>query len=124
MRSKLRLRKRMLSIAVLVGLVALSLGLTSAFAGGGRLHLYLVNSGTPTTFYPLSPTTTDPNCFAASPKPASLSTSPGTSLQQDNPNGSSSPSLLNMIHTSRRRLRRAAGGLVAASSSRSFKASE
>jgi hypothetical protein len=95
MRRELRLRKRMLPIAVLVGLVALSVGLSSAFAGAGRLHLYLVNSGTPTTFYPLSPTATDPNCFAASPKPASLSTSPGTSLQQDNPNGSSTPTLAN-----------------------------
>jgi hypothetical protein len=81
--------KRILA-ALTVGLVAaVALSATGAFGkGGGRLELYLVNSGPDSRFYNDS-SAADGNCDPVPTKPASLSTSKGTSRQQDNPDGSS-----------------------------------
>ena len=77
--------KRMIVAATLALALAVGFGVTSAFGkDGGRLELYLVNSGDPTGFYNDS-ATADGNCNSIPPKPASLSLTKGTSLQQDNP---------------------------------------
>jgi hypothetical protein len=66
--------------------VVLSLGLTSAFAGGGgRQHLYLVNSGPSTIFFKQTPPCT--GYF----KPAELATAKGTAMQEDDPSGAQFP---------------------------------
>jgi len=75
-------RRILLSAALLVTL-ALSLAMASAFAAGGRLQLYLVNSGPDTTFYNES-MNTDGNCDPYL-KPASLSPSRGAGIQYDSP---------------------------------------
>lgn len=81
---------RILAAATLALTVAVALGATSAFGkDGGRLKLYLVNSGPNTRFYNDS-AAADGNCDPILAKPASLSLTRGTSLQQDNPDGSSS----------------------------------
>jgi hypothetical protein len=62
---------------------------------GGRLQLYLVNSGPDTSFYNES-VPTDGNCSPIT-KPGSLSTKPGTSAQFDSPGyafGTETPSTL------------------------------
>jgi hypothetical protein len=74
---------RLLSAAVLVT-VALSLTAAGALGAGGRLQLYLVNSGPATDFYPLAGAI-PADCDANFQKPASLSTSHGRSVQYDSP---------------------------------------
>jgi hypothetical protein len=82
--------KRILAAAALALTAAVALGATGAFGkNGGRLELYLVNSGPNTRFYNDS-AAADGNCNPILAKPASLSLTRGTSLQQDNPDGSSS----------------------------------
>ena len=81
--------KRIIAVAMLALTAAVAVSVTGAFGkGGGRLELYLVNSGPNTRFFNDS-TAADGNCDPVLAKPASLSTSKGTSLQQDNPDGSS-----------------------------------
>jgi hypothetical protein len=81
--------KRLIIAAALALTAAVALGVTGAFGkDGGRLELYLVNSGPSTRFYNDS-AAADGNCNPILAKPASLSPSKGTSLQQDNPDGSS-----------------------------------
>jgi hypothetical protein len=81
--------KRILAVSTVALVAAVALSATVAFGkGGGRLELYLVNSGPNTRFFNDS-TAADGNCDPVLAKPASLSTSEGTSLQQDNPDGSS-----------------------------------
>jgi hypothetical protein len=81
--------KRIIAVAMLALTAAVALGATVAFGkGGGRFELYLVNSGPNTRFFNDS-AAADGNCDPILAKPASLSTSKGTSLQQDNPDGSS-----------------------------------
>lgn len=74
--------RTLLTAAVLVT-AALSLTLASAFGAGGRLQLYLVNSGAQTTFYNES-VPADGDCESYL-KPASLSTNGGTGAQFDSP---------------------------------------
>ena len=82
--------KRIIAVAMLALVAVVALGAASAFGGGGgRLQLYLVNSGPDTRFYNDS-AAADGNCNSIPAKAASLSLTPGTSLQQDNPYGSSS----------------------------------
>ncbi|HYO46488.1 MAG TPA: hypothetical protein VEY33_07350 [Gemmatimonadota bacterium] len=72
------------TLSALLVAVVLSLTIASAFgAGGGRLHLYLVNSGPETAFYNES-VGNDGNCDPFQ-KPASLSISKGTGVQYDSP---------------------------------------
>lgn len=75
---------RLLGAALLVT-VAVGPTMTSAAGAGGRFQLYLVNSGPPTTFYPVTATPVDPDCIATYTKPASLSRGTGTSVQTDSP---------------------------------------
>lgn len=77
------MNRRILLSAALLVTIALSLTIASAFAAGGRLQLYLVNSGQNTTFYNES-VPADGNCDPYL-KPASLSPSRGTSVQYDSP---------------------------------------
>jgi hypothetical protein len=70
---------RLLSAAVLVA-VALSLTTAGAFGAGGRLQLYLVNSGPATDVYPISTP-----CEPSFTTPAELSTSKGSSVRNDSP---------------------------------------
>ena len=82
--------KRIIAVAMLALVAVVALGAASAFGGGGgRLQLYLVNSGPDTRFYNDS-AAADGNCNSIPAKAASLSLTPGTSRQQDNPYGSSS----------------------------------
>jgi hypothetical protein len=75
--------KRLIIAAALALTAAVALGVTGAFGkDGGRLELYLVNSGPSTHFYNDS-AAADGNCNPILAKPASLSPSKGTSLQQD-----------------------------------------
>jgi hypothetical protein len=74
------MHKRLIAVATLA-LVAVALAATSAFGGGGRLQLYLVNSGHPSSFYNDS-ASSDGNCDRID-LASSLSTQPGTSLRQD-----------------------------------------
>ncbi len=75
--------RTLLSAAALVT-VALSLTIANAFGAGGRLQLYLVNSGPATTFYQVSDGPTH-NCPSFT-KPASLSsTNTGSEVQYDSP---------------------------------------
>jgi hypothetical protein len=77
------MRRRILASAAVLVTLALGLTMTSALGAGGRLQLYLVNSGPQTTFYNESvPTDGDCDSFL---KPASLSTSKGTATQFDSP---------------------------------------
>jgi hypothetical protein len=81
--------RRAFAAAMLALTLAIVLGAIGAFADtGGRLDLYLVNSGPNTRFYNDS-AAVDGNCNPILAKPASLSLTKGTSLQQDNPDGSS-----------------------------------
>ena len=76
--------RTLLTAAVLVT-AALSLTLASAVGAGGRLQLYLVNSGPKTAFYNENANPgNDGNC-ASIRKQASLSTSKGTGVQYDSP---------------------------------------
>jgi len=87
-------KTRALLSATLIVAVALGLTGTSAFAGGGRLQLFLVNAGPSTEFYPVKPAT-HAQCNPSFLKPASLSTSSGTGVQLDSPGyafGSEAPS--------------------------------
>jgi hypothetical protein len=69
--------RKFIAVATLVLGLAVALAATSAFAGGGgRLSLYLVNSGPASSFYPLTG-----DCFAQYNSPSSLSTTRATSLQ-------------------------------------------
>lgn len=77
------MKTRILLSAALLVTVALSLTIASASGAGGRLQLYLVNSGPDTTVYNES-AATDGNCDSFL-KPASLSTSKGTGVQYDSP---------------------------------------
>jgi hypothetical protein len=82
--------KRTIAAATLALAAAVALSATAAFGkGGGRLDLYLVNAGPNTRFFNDS-AAADGNCDPILAKAASLSLSRGTSLQQDNPDGSSS----------------------------------
>jgi hypothetical protein len=82
--------RRAFAAGILAVTVAAAVGAIAAFAGnGGRLELFLVNSGPNTRFFNDS-TAADGNCDPILAKPASLSLTKGTSLQQDNPDGSSS----------------------------------
>lgn len=74
------MHKRLFALAT-VALVAVALAATSAFGGGGRLQLYLVNSGPSSSFYNDS-SSSDGNCSRID-LASSLSTTPGTSLRQD-----------------------------------------
>jgi hypothetical protein len=76
-------KTRILLSAALLVTLALSLAIASAFAAGGRLQLYLVNSGPDTTFYNES-MNTDGDCDPYL-KPASLSPSRGAGIQYDSP---------------------------------------
>lgn len=80
------LAARLLSAAVLVA-VALSLTTAGAFGAGGRLQLFLVNSGPESAFYPVSATETNPECeqTGTGTKQASLSTDKGAGVQYDSP---------------------------------------
>jgi hypothetical protein len=69
--------------AALLVTVALGVTVASAFGADGRLQLYLVNSGPETTFYNES-MVADGDCDPFT-KSASLSTSKGTSVQNDSP---------------------------------------
>ena len=82
-RRLIRRAGRLLSATVLVT-VALSLTSASTLGAVGRLQLYLVNSGPNTTFYPLTGASRA-ECDTPFQKPASLSTSHGTSAQKDSP---------------------------------------
>jgi hypothetical protein len=83
--------KRMIAAATLALALAVGFGVTSAFGkDGGRLELYLVNSGANTRFYNDSTAEGAGDCGPILAKQASLSLTKGTSLQQDNPDGSSS----------------------------------
>jgi hypothetical protein len=87
-------KTRVLLSATLIVTVALGLTGASAFAAGGRLQLYLVNSGPTSEFYPVKPATYA-QCFTFFQKAASLSTSRGTGVQLDSPGyafGSEAPS--------------------------------
>jgi hypothetical protein len=76
--------KRISAAVTLALALAVGFGVTSAFGkDGGRLELYLVNSGDETGFYNDS-SAADGNCSPIS-KHASLSPTKGTSRQQDNP---------------------------------------
>jgi hypothetical protein len=75
--------RRILAAAAVLVTVALGLTMTSALGAGGRLQLYLVNSGPETTVYNES-ATTDGNCDSF-PKAASLSPDRGTAVQFDSP---------------------------------------
>ncbi len=74
------MHKRLVTVATLA-LAVVALGATSAFGGGGRLQLYLVNSGPSSSFYNDS-SSSDGNC-GRTDLASSLSTQPGTSLRQD-----------------------------------------
>jgi hypothetical protein len=74
------MQKRLIALATLA-LVVVALAATSAFGGGGRLQLYLVNSGPSSSFYNDS-ASTDGDCSRID-LASSLSTQPGTSLRQD-----------------------------------------
>jgi hypothetical protein len=77
--------KRIIAVATVALALAVGFGVTSAFGkDGGRLSLYLVNSGATTRFYNDSGAV-DGNCNLIPSKPASLSLTPGASRQQDNP---------------------------------------
>ncbi len=69
------MKKRIVAIAMLV--LAVAVGATSAFGGGGRFQLYLVNSGPASSFYNDS-VPGDGSCDQLF-MPSSLSTTPGTS---------------------------------------------
>ena len=75
------MKKRLLALVTLILAVAVAVGAASAFGGGGRFQLYLVNAGTPSSFYSDS-LTADGNCDRHD-IPSSLSTRPGTGLRQD-----------------------------------------
>lgn len=77
-------KTRVLLSATLIVTVALGLTSASAFGAGGRLQLYLVNSGPATEFYPVKPAT-HAGCNPFFQKAASLSTSRGSSVQLDSP---------------------------------------
>jgi hypothetical protein len=77
-------KRRVLLSATLIVAVALGLSGVSAFGAGGRLQLYLVNSGPSAEFYPVKPATATA-CNPSFLKPASLSTSTGTGVQLDSP---------------------------------------
>ena len=64
-------------------MTAVAVTVSGAFAAGGRLQLYLVNSGPQTAVYNES-SAVDGNCNRIS-KAASLSTSTGTAVQSDSP---------------------------------------
>lgn len=90
------MKKRILLSAVLLVTAALSLTIASALGAGGRLQLYLVNSGPATEFYNDS-VPVDGDCGQIS-KPASLAPTAGTAagVQYDSPGyafGSESPSV-------------------------------
>ena len=90
------MKRRILLGTTLLVTVALSLTIASAFGAGGRLQLYLVNSGPATEFYNVS-VPVDGNCNQIS-KRASLSTTAGTAagVQYDSPGyafGAESPSV-------------------------------
>lgn len=75
------MHKRLITMAT-IALAVVALAATSAFGGGGgRLQLYLVNSGPTSGFYNDS-LTTDGGCGRLA-LASSLSTSPGTSLRTD-----------------------------------------
>jgi hypothetical protein len=76
-------KTRFLFSVALLGTVALTLTLASAFGAGGRLKLYLVNSGPETTVYNDS-AATDGDCDSFL-TPASLSMSSGTGVRSDSP---------------------------------------
>jgi hypothetical protein len=72
-----------MSFAVALVVTALAVIVSGAFAAGGRLQLYLVNSGPDTAFYNES-VTVDGDCEQIA-RPASLSTSKGAGGQFDSP---------------------------------------
>jgi len=74
------MHKRLMIVATLA-LAVVALGASSAFGGGGRFDLYLVNSGPSSSFYNDS-SSSDGNCDRTD-LASSLSTQPGTSLRQD-----------------------------------------
>jgi hypothetical protein len=77
-------RAARLASAVVLVTVALAMTTAGASGAGGRLQLYLVNSGPATTFYPQSaPSLAECEDFYT--KPAMLSTTKGTTLQTDSP---------------------------------------
>ena len=75
---------RLMSASVLVA-VAFSLTTAGAFGAGGRLQLYLVNTGPESAFYPASATATNPECDQTGTKPSELTSSKGTGVQVDSP---------------------------------------
>jgi hypothetical protein len=74
------MHKRLILVATLA-LAVVALAATSAFGGGGRLQLYLVNSGPSSSFYNDS-LASDGSCGRID-LASSLSTHPGTGLRQD-----------------------------------------
>jgi hypothetical protein len=80
------MRRILLAVAMVASVVSVSLGMTSAFAGGqGRLQLYLNNSGPSTIFFKFTPPC---NGYF---KPAELKTTKGVALQEDDPSGAQFP---------------------------------
>jgi hypothetical protein len=75
------MKKRLLAAAMLALAVAVAVGATSAFGGGGRFQLYLVNAGPASSVYNDS-ATADGTCGQFT-TPSSLSTMPGTGRRQD-----------------------------------------
>ena len=75
--------KRSIPLSVALALLAICVTASGALAAGGRLQLYLANSGPDTAFYNDS-VPLDGDCEQRA-KPASLSTSKGTAAQFDSP---------------------------------------
>jgi hypothetical protein len=75
------MKKRLLAVATLVLTIAIAVVATSAFGGGGRFQLYLVNAGPSSSFYNDS-VSADGNCDRGDLQ-SSLSTHPGTGIRQD-----------------------------------------
>lgn len=76
------MKKRLLTLAMLVLVIAGTVGATTASGSCGRFDLYLVNSGPTSPFYNDSTNDGEPQCDQLN-LPSSLSTSPGKHLRQD-----------------------------------------